>query len=75
MVLMSDLERRPGGRMTRRQREQRVLRLMVLGGVSGLAGAVGLVLAIAGAIGAGIPILLLVLAVVCGLLVRRTLGG
>jgi hypothetical protein len=72
---MSDLERRRGGHLTRRQREQRVLRLMVVGGVSGVAGAIGLVLAIAGVVGAGIPILLLVLAAVCALIMRRTLSG
>ncbi len=71
---MSNLERRPGGHLTRKQREQRVLRLIVVGGVSGLAGGIGLVLAVAGVVGAGIPILLLVLAAVCALLIRRTLG-
>jgi hypothetical protein len=71
---MSDLERRPRGHMTRRQREQRVLRLMVVGSLSGIVGAVGIVLAIAGVVGAGIPILLLLVALACALVVRRTLG-
>jgi hypothetical protein len=74
MAGMSDLERRPRGHLTRRQREQRVLRLMVLGGVSGVVGVIGVVLAIAGVVGAGVPILLLVLAAICALLIRRTLG-
>lgn len=71
---MSDIERRPGGRMTRRQREQRAFGLLVAGGLSGALGAVGLALAIFGVVGAGIPILLLVLAAICGLLLRRAVG-
>ena len=71
---MADLERRPGGRLTRRQREQRAFQLVVVGGVAGAVGVVGVVLAIAGVVGAGIPILALILAAVCFVLFRRTVG-
>ena len=72
---MSDLERRPGTGLSRRQRERRVYSLMVTGSVAGIIGAVTLVLAIFGVTGAGLPIVLLVVAAVCALLVRRTVGG
>jgi hypothetical protein len=67
---MGSLEKR-GSYTPRRVREQRAYRLMMVGGVSGTAGVVGLVLAVAGVIGAGVPIILLVLAAVCGLLFRQ----
>jgi ABC-type bacteriocin/lantibiotic exporter with double-glycine peptidase domain len=70
---VSDLERRPS-RTPRRAREQRAYRLVVTGGTLGLVAAVGFVLAIVGVLGWGVPILALVLAVVCGLLFRRTVS-
>lgn len=70
---MSNLERRPS-RTPRRAREQRAYRLVVTGGTLGLVAAVGFVLAIVGVLGWGVPILALVLAVVCGLLFRRTVS-
>lgn len=73
-VGVSELERRPSIRMSRRQREQRAFRLIVAGGASGALGAVGLVLAIFGVVGPGIPILLLVIAAVCAAILRRTVG-
>ena len=72
---MSNLERRPGNRLSRQQRERRVYSLIVTGGVAGVIGAVTLVLAIFGVMGAGLGIVLLVVAAVCALLVRRTVGG
>jgi len=71
---MSSLEPRSGGRLTRRQRERRAYQLTLATGGLGVAGVVGVVLAVLGVIGAGLPLLLLVLAAVCGLLLRRTLG-
>src|SRR4051794_16102643 len=68
---MADLERRPGRRPTRREREKRAYQLVVLGGVPGLLGAVGLVLAMAGGIGAGLRIVLLIVAAVSYVLFRR----
>ena len=71
---MADLERSSGGRMTRRQREQRAYQLTLATGVLALVAVVGIVLALVGVIGAGLPILAAILAVVSGLLLRRTLG-
>jgi hypothetical protein len=70
---MSDLERSPS-RLPRRAREQRAYRLVLATGALGVVAVVGIILAIAGVIGAGLPILAAVLAVVCGLLLRRTVG-
>jgi hypothetical protein len=71
---MADLERRPGRVPNRRQREQRAFQLVVAGGIAGVVGVVGLLLAIFGVIGAGIPILALIVAAVCVLLFRRTVS-
>ena len=69
---MSDLERRSGSRPSRRKREQRAYNLAIAGGALGLVFAVGALLAIFGVIGWSIPILAAILAVVCGLIFRRT---
>lgn len=73
MTRVSDLERR-GSYTPRRAREQRAYRLAVVGGVAGAIGVVGLALAIFGVVGAGIPLLALVIAAVCGFLFRRTVS-
>ncbi|HET6447688.1 MAG TPA: hypothetical protein VFG31_01165 [Conexibacter sp.] len=72
---MADLERRSRSRLSRRQRERRAYQLVLA--TSGLAvvAVVGIVLAIANVIGGTIPVLAAILAVVCGLLVRRTLSA
>jgi hypothetical protein len=72
---MADLERRPPSRLSRRQRERRAYQLTLATGGLAVVGVVGIVLAIAGAIGGTIPVLALILAVVCGLLLRRTLSA
>jgi fatty acid desaturase len=72
---MSEIERRPPSHLSRRQREQRAYRLVLATSVLGVIAVVGIVLAIAGAIGGGIPFLAAVLAVVCGLWLRRTLSA
>jgi hypothetical protein len=59
--------------MTRSQREQRAYRLVLATGTLTVATAAALVLAIAGVVGSGLVVLLAVLAVVAGLLLRRTL--
>jgi hypothetical protein len=69
---MSDLERRPGSRPTRKQREQRAYRLVLVGGTAGLVSVVGLILAAVGIIGFGLPVLAAVIAVLCYVLLRRT---
>ena len=55
-------------------REKRAYRLVQVGSVSGLAGVVTLVLAIVGVMGAGLPILLLVIAALCAYGFMRTTG-
>lgn len=66
---MSDLSRRPSY-TPRRTREQRAYRLVVVGGGAGAVFVVGAVLAIAGVIGWGIPIVALIVAVVAALVFR-----
>jgi hypothetical protein len=56
--------------MSRSARERRAYRLVTIGGVAAAVFAVGIVLSIAGVIGAGIPIIALIVAVVCFILFR-----
>ena len=69
---MSDLSPRRGSGLSRRQREDRAYQLAAVGGVAGVVAVVGVVLAVIGIVGSGVPILALVVAVICGLLFRRT---
>jgi hypothetical protein len=71
---MSDIERRGGSRLTRKQREERAYRLVLATGTFGLIGAAGVVLAILTSFGWGWPILSLVVAAICFMLLRRTVG-
>lgn len=71
---MSDLERRSGSRPSRRQREQRAYNLVLATGGLGVVFVVGVVLAIVGVIGWSIPILAAILAVIAGVLFRRTVS-
>jgi putative flippase GtrA len=71
---VSDLTRRPGGPPSRRSREQRAYRLAVTGGVAGVVAVVTLVLAIAGVMGWGLPLIAIAVAAVCALLFRRTVS-
>ncbi len=66
---MSNIQKR-GSYTPRRTREQRAYRLVVTGGVAGTVGVVGLLLSFAGVIGAGIPIIAIVLAIVCLVMFR-----
>jgi len=75
MRSMADLERRSPSRVSRRQREQRAYQLVLATAGLALIAVVGIVLAIANVIGGTIPVLAAILAVVCGLLLRRTLRG
>lgn len=72
---MSDVERRPPSRPSRRQRERRAYQLVLATAGFGLVAVVGVVLAIADVIGGMIPFLAAVLAVISGLLLRRTLSA
>ena len=58
----------------RRAREKRAYQLVVLGGVAGLVGVVGIVLAAIGTVGAGIPIVALIVAALCVVMFRRMVG-
>jgi hypothetical protein len=72
-IPMSDIERRRGSRMTRKQKEQRAYKLVVATGAFGLVGVAGIVLAILTGFGAGWPILSLIVAAICFMMLRRTL--
>ena len=71
MGSMSDLE--PSrSRLPRRAREERAYRLVLATGVFGAIAVIGFILAIAGVIGSGIPLIAAVLAVICGLVFMRS---
>jgi hypothetical protein len=61
--------------MSRRKKEQRGYQLVMVGGGAGLVAVVGGVLAIFGAIGWGLPLVALVVAVICLILFRRLVGS
>jgi putative flippase GtrA len=71
---MSDLAPRSGGPPSRRSREQRAFRLVTIGGGAAAVAVVGVVLAIVGILGWWLPILAIIVAAICGLLFRRTVG-
>jgi hypothetical protein len=70
---MSDIERRRGSRLTRKQREERAYRLVLATGAFGLIGAAGILLAILTSFSAGWPIISLIIAAICFMMLRRTL--
>jgi predicted RND superfamily exporter protein len=70
---MSNLDRR-GGYTPRRARQERAYRLVVTGSAAGVVGVVTLVLAIAGVIGATLPILAFIIAAICAFGFLRTTG-
>ena len=70
---MSDIERRGNRRPTRRQREQRAYRLTIATGGLTLAAVAALVLSIAGVLGGGWVVLLVLLAALSGWMLRNTL--
>ena len=69
---MSDLERRSGSRLSRRQREQRAYTLVTVGGVASLVFVVTTILAIITSFPWSIPILAAIVAVLCSVIFRRT---
>jgi hypothetical protein len=71
---MSDLARRPPSRLPRRVRQQRAYALVLATGGLGAVGVVGILLALVGVIGFGLPVLALVAAGACGVVLRRLLG-
>jgi putative flippase GtrA len=72
---MNDLTPSSGRRVSRRTREQRAYRIVMVGGVAGAVAVVTFVLAIAGVVGLGIPIIAVIIAVACWLLFRRAVAG
>ena len=66
---MSSLEKR-GGYTPKRVRERRAYRLVMVGSAAGVVGVVGLILAVAGVVSAGVPIIALIVAVICAVLFR-----
>ena len=71
MQAMSELE--PSrSRVPRRVREERAYRLVLATAGFGAVAVIGIVLAIAGVISAGIPLIAAVIAAVCGVLFMRT---
>jgi predicted permease len=70
---VANLEKR-GSYTPRRVRERRAYQLVVAGGVAGTIGVVGLVLAAFGVMGAGWPIIALIVAAICVLMFRRQVG-
>jgi hypothetical protein len=71
---MSDLSRRPGSGLSRNARERRAFQLIVGGGVAGAIAVVTFILAIVGIGGFGIPVLAALVAALCVILFRRTVG-
>ena len=71
---MSDITPRPD-RTPRRARERRAYLLVMVGGTAAVVAVVGLVLALIDVVGSGLWIVALVVAVVCGLLFRRTVSS
>ena len=71
---MSNIEPRSGKRVSRKDREAKAFRLVVAGGTFGAIAVVGLLLAIVGVVGAGIPLLSGIAAVICLVLFRRSVG-
>lgn len=71
---MADLQKR-GSYTPRRARERRAYQLVVAGSVAGAVGVVGLVLAVVGVIGSGLPVIALIVAVICAVMFRRTIGA
>lgn len=71
---MANIEKR-GGYTPRRVRERRAYQLVVTGGVAGAVFVVSLVLSIAGVIGGTLPVISLIVAVICIVLLRSMVRG
>jgi hypothetical protein len=61
-----------GGPPSRRSRERRAYQLALVGGAAGVIAVVGVILAAVGVFGFGVPFIAAIVAIVCGLLFRRT---
>jgi hypothetical protein len=63
-----------GGPPSRRSRERRAYQLALVGGAAGVIAVVGVILAAVGVFGFGVPFIAAIVAIVCGLLFRRTIS-
>ena len=70
---MADIQKR-GSYTPRRVRERRAYQLVMTGGVAGAVFVVSLVLSIAGVIGATLPVISLIVAIICLAMFRRTVS-
>lgn len=71
---MSDLSRRPGNRLGRRERVDRAYQLTLAGGTASAVFVVTAVLAVVGILGWGLPVISLIVAIVCLMLFRRAVS-
>jgi hypothetical protein len=72
---MSNLSRRPGSGLSRSARERRAFQLVVVSGTAAAIAVVTFVLALIGVMGFGIFVLATIVAVIAGLLFRRSVGA
>jgi hypothetical protein len=72
---MSDLRRRPRSGLSRGARQRRAYNLVLGGAVATVATVVTLVLAIAGVVTFGVPVIALLVALLCAWMFRRTVAG
>ena len=63
-----------GGPPSRRSRERRAYQIVLVGSTAGVIAVVGFILAAVGVMGFGIPFIAAIVAIVCGLLSRRTVS-
>jgi hypothetical protein len=63
-----------GGPPSRRGRERRAYQLVLVGSTAGVIAVVGFILAAVGVLGFGVPFIAAIVAVVCGLIFRRTVA-
>lgn len=70
---MSNIEKR-GSYTPRRARERRAYQLVVAGGAASAVAVVGVVLAVAGAVSATLPIIAAIIVALCALAFKRTVG-
>jgi len=71
---MANIDKR-GNYVPRRQRERRAYQLAVGGTTAGVVGVVSLVLAVAGVLSFGLPVIALILAALCYFGFQRSVGG
>jgi putative flippase GtrA len=72
---MGDLTPRRRSPISRRSREQRAYRLVVVGGGAGAVAVVTFVLAIAGVLSFGVPVIAAIVAAICLWLFRRVVAS